>query len=264
MPYNGTTNRQYRGINVFILQMTAILSGYSSNAWASYRQIKKAGGQVRKGEKGTTIVFYDRFKRVKDEDDPTGETYRVVPREFPLLRYYTVFNADQADDWQPDETQATDIASDEVAPAGRVEFILEHSGVGLVHRPGQQPHYLPQLDRIELPPVEQFDHRTAYQHTALHELAHATGHSTRLDRGLDALKSKSGAAYAREELVAEMASMLAGAHLGVGSSPQNSHSYIGSWVALLESKESEIMDAASRAQAACDWIVNVESKKEAA
>lgn len=243
-PVSLSTGRPYRGINVFLLE----LQGYSDPRWGTYKAISELGGQVRKGEKGTRVILWKPARRTV-EDASTGETEQ---RAYLLLRTFTVFNAEQADGLPelPAVEDVSPFTADE-----RAEAIVKGWGgkPGIVHGRSQAA-YSPAKDMVYMPNPEDFVGTDEYYTTLFHELTHATGHESRLNRLEPALFGTDP--YAREELVAELgASMLAGlAGLAVAGGEQSA-AYIASWLKRLKDDPKLIVNAAAQAQKAADMIV---------
>ena len=247
-PKNLVSDKQYRGVNVFLLAFTAWAEGHPSAYWLTFNQIKQRGGTVRKGEKSTMVVFW---KMYETTDRETGE-----PTEVPVLRYYRVFNAGQCDGIEvPDAEPLEPI---EFRPDERADAIVAGylNGPTVEHR-GTKAFYRPASDMVRMPERERFSSSAEYYSTLLHELAHSTGHSKRLNRGLDSELQPFGSPdYGREELVAEMASAFLCAEAGLESVVmENQASYLAGWIQKLRGDSKLIVQAAGAAQRAADWIL---------
>ena len=243
LPVNGTTQRPYQGINVVLLTLEAMVNGYARNSWLTYRQAAALGAQVRAGSTGTRIVFYKRME-FPDKDDPTKPD-RVVP----LLRSFTVFNTDQIDGLPSHLTQPP--APLEWDPLDVAEKVLAESGADIRHG-GNRAFYHPPLDYIVLPPRTSFPSAASYYATATHELSHWSGAPSQLNRDLTGRFKE--AAYAAEELIAEMSSAFLCAQLGIEGELQHA-SYVSSWLRLLRSDKKAVFAAAARAQQAADFVL---------
>jgi antirestriction protein ArdC len=243
-PFNPTTGKHYRGINVLLLGIAprAFISG--DPRWMTYQQAKDQDWQVRKGEKATTIFFY----KTLEIDDPEAEN---GTRAIPLLRSYAVFHASQVDG-----IPAYKAPTIEDAPWQRPEatdIILRNSGAQ-VRIGGGRAFYSPGTDHIQLPPESAFRGPPQWAATALHELAHWTGHKSRLDRDLSGRFGSS--AYAQEELRAELASAFIGATMGLPADIPQHASYIESWIKKLRDDKREIFHAAADAQRIADFALS--------
>lgn len=242
-PVSGTV---YRGINPFLLELTSMERSYSDPRWLTFKQAKTLGGSVRKGERSTLVVFW---KMLRGKDAETGEE-----RTIPLLRHYRVFNVAQCDgiDWPTEpEPEAFD-------PIERCESII----AAMPNRPtighgGDRAFYAPAMDAVQLPPFERFLSAESYYATAFHELAHSTGHASRLNRAELAGVARFGDEdYSREELTAELAAaMLCGVSAISPPTIEQSAAYIASWLRALKADPRMLVSAAGRAQRAADYIL---------
>jgi antirestriction protein ArdC len=239
--HNLVSKKPYSGVNRLILGMAGMQ--YSSDTWATYKQISEAGGNVRKGEKGTHIVF---FKPVtKETQTANGQT---ETESFAVIKSYCVFNASQCDGLElptpasePTEFTAIELAEQRIAKTGA---IVSHGG--------DAAFYMPSADRIQLPNRPTFATPANYYATAFHELIHWSGADHRLNRNLS--KGRFGnPAYAFEELVAELgAAFLCQDHAIDGE--LRHAGYIGSWLKALRDDKTAIFKAAALAQKAADYV----------
>lgn len=245
LPYNPTTGKAYRGGNMVMLWIAAMESGFADSRWMTYRQAQALGAQVRKGAKSVPL----RYVRFPGRDEEADES--VASSTQPRAFHFHVFNAEQIDGLRAPAVKAP------LAPASRnakCEALLRNSGAVIVHG-SASPHYSPGSDRIGLPQVERFVSYEAYLATALHELAHWTGHASRLNRDLS---GKYGSlSYAREELVAETASHIMGVELGIGHDPSQHAAYLAHWIAIAKEEPGYIYKAAAMAEKVCDFL-NIE------
>lgn len=234
-PVNATTGNAYRGGNHLILGMTAMANGYSGQ-WATYKQWQAAGAQVRKGERATQGVKWSPI-----EDKETGER-RLVPFCF------AVFAAEQVDGYEAPARPERD-TPERIADA---EAFFAACGATVRHG-GNRAAYSPTSDYIAMPTLEQFNGAADYYATLAHEHAHWTGHASRLDRDLSGRFGTHQ--YAAEELVAELSAAFTCAALGISPTPRPDHAaYLDSWLAVLMADSSAIFAAASKAQAATDYL----------
>lgn len=249
LPFNAATGRSYSGINILILWGALFETGYSAQGWLTFRQALGLGGHVRKGERGTTVVYADRFipQAEKARAQDAGEEARGIP----FLKRFTVFNIAQCEglDLAPIETPPP-LPERDIIPLG--EAVIAASGVEFKIG-GSKAFYAPEPDLVQVPPQPAFFEPVNYYRTCLHELTHATGHAKRLNRAiLNAFGSKD---YAREELVAEMGSAFLCAALGIEPTVRHAD-YIGSWLAVLRDDNRAIVRAASQASKAADWLLD--------
>jgi antirestriction protein ArdC len=255
-PRSMSTGRLYRGVNVFLLGMTAADEGYRSPFWGTYRQISDLGGQVRKGESSTLVVFWKQAQTER-RDLQTGE---LAIKSVPVLRYYRVFNAAQSDRL-PDRFYP---APGKHALISQPQAVLDGylvDGPKLVHLAGDRADYHPATDTIRLPLRAQFQSAEGYYGTAFHEAGHSTGHPERLNRpGIAAFDHFGSGQYAKEELVAQMTSSMLCAETGVDTPDvfDQSASYIAGWLHALDDDKRLVITAAAQAQRASDLIAEPE------
>lgn len=254
-PQNALTQSDYHGVNVLMLWAEAYLRGFSTGWWGTYRQWQEAGGQVRRHEKASTIVF---FKRLDDEDEDQGEEERKGEgrRARIVARASRVFNAEQVEGWVAPTRPYPFGSSAEVIMA--VAALANSSGAAIRHG-GNVACYRIDEDRIDLPPVEAFvgtptsSPTQAYAATLLHELVHWTGALHRLDRGFGEGFNKEK--LAAEELVAEIGAAYLCADLGVSNQPRPDHAaYVAHWLKLLRDDRRAIFAASRLAERAATYL----------
>jgi antirestriction protein ArdC len=249
MPKNAATGRGYSGINVLILWGAVVQHGFPTQSWLTFRQALSLGGNVRKRERGTTVVYADRF--VPDNERRRSRETGDEAIAIPFLKRFTVFNAAQCDGL-PDDFVAVPSPVPEGLIIPEVEGLIRASGADL-RLGGDKAFYAPAHDYIQLPRPESYFEPINWHRTALHELGHWTGHASRLARDLSgALGSKS---YSREELSAEMTSAFCCATLGIVPTVRHAD-YIGSWLEVLREDNRAIVRAASQASKAADYLLN--------
>ncbi|QJU57390.1 DUF1738 domain-containing protein [Sphingomonas sp. AP4-R1] len=248
MPHNAGTGRRYSGINILILWAAAIERGFSSQRWLTYAQAQAVGGNVRRGEQGTTVCYADRFTP-KDERLRAREEERDA-RQIAFLKRFTLFHIDQCDGLPEAMTAAPEPLSEgDIIPS--VGTLIAQSGAA-VRIGGPEAFYSPGADIVAVPPMSAFHEPINWYRTVLHELGHWTGHRSRLDR--DQRDTFGKADYAREELVAEMASAFTCASLSTRPTVRHAD-YIGSWLTVLREDEKAIFRAASAASKAADYLL---------
>lgn len=246
-----STGVPYRGINVLTLWVAAMSKGYSSPHWLTFKQAIALGGCVRKGEKGSTVVYANKID-VADDRAEAGEDDK---RSVAFLKRYTAFNAQQIDGIEakypapapmitttnPDERDA------------ELDALVKRVSIEIIHE-GAQPYYRPSADHIVMPEFRHFHTGDDYYSTLAHELTHATGHNSRLSR--PTLYSSERADRAREELVAELGAAFVSAAIGIKLHDREDHaSYLASWLQALRNDKRAIFTAATQAQAASDWLL---------
>jgi antirestriction protein ArdC len=243
-PRNLASGHQYRGINILILSMEANAKGYASNQWLTFKQALEQGAHVRKGERSTTIVFYQ--LRTVEADSDEG----IVEKSLPFLKTFSVFNRDQVEGLPSPQSEVS-TAYKPFVPSEQAEQILSRSEAVIRHQ-GFRAFYSPSKDWIYLPQKQAFTDEGAYYATALHELTHWTSHPMRLDRKLG--KRFGDASYAMEELVAEMGSAYLSTHCHLDGQLQHA-SYIASWLDVLHRDKKALFIAAGKAQQAADFLL---------
>jgi len=246
-PYNATTGRPYNGVNIWMLAGEQMAAGYSSPAWATFKQWKAAGGSVIKGNKGTEVVFFKPIE--KKERDAAG---KEVKRKFFTLKSFYVFNRDQVEG--ADKLAAPVLPeTPDFEPCEYAETIVERAGASVQHG-GNRACYIPAFDQIKMPPREAFKSGEGYYSTLLHELTHWTGHKSRLDR-LDGIRGFGGADYAFEELIAEIGAAYLCAEAGVSVEPRPDHAaYLASWKRKITDDPRAIFRAAKLAEKAAAYV----------
>jgi len=259
IPFNPTSERAYRGGNAIHLMATGLQRGYEDPRWVTHKQASDNGWQVRLGEKGTQIEYWE-VKSASDKTQPGGTEQGNTDTEKSrfIHRVYTVFNAQQIERIPPHTPKLS--TPFEAGQAG--EQILKNSGANIAHDQADRAFYSRSQDSIHLPPKDAFKDAAAYYGTALHELAHWTGHPSRLDRSTLTESYRFGDAnYAKEELRAELASVFLAAQRGIPHNPEQHAAYVGSWGAALKRDKNEIFRAAHDASAATDFLLTLERER---
>jgi antirestriction protein ArdC len=248
MPTNAATQRRYSGVNVLILWGAVIDRGFAGQSWLTFRQALAHGGNVRKGEHGTTVVYADRF--TPDEERRRAERDGDEPFVIPFLKRFTVFNTDQCENLQAALTTVPAPVPDGLI-LPRADALIAASGADF-RIGGERAFYSPSHDFIQVPRPEAYFEPINWHRTALHELGHWCGHPSRLGRDLSG--GFGSALYAREELVAEMTSAFVCASLGIVPTVRHAD-YIGSWLEVLRADDRAIVRAASAASKAADYLL---------
>ena len=218
--------------------------------YATFAQIQKEGGKVRKGEKSSMIVFW---KFLEQEDEETHEKKQV-----PFLRYFNVFHIDQCEGLKPKYTKMLEQTAQPNKMADEIiSDYIQRSGVKLIHQEGDRAFYKPSTDTVTLPLMTQFAETAEYYSTAFHELAHSTGHQSRLDR-LSKTAFFGSEAYSKEELIAELGASALVSHCGLetSSSFRNNAAYIQNWLHALRNDKRLIVSASGKAEKAVGLILN--------
>lgn len=266
-----SSGKLYRGVNQLLLSIVSDERKYVAPYWMTYRQAEELGGNVRKGEKGTTVVYW-KMLRVSAKDAETGEAgTRVVP----MLRSFTVFNVAQVEalpdhvraQYSAPERKESTVAPDEASERADAVILgyVGKASIGLEHGYGGA-YYVPKLDMVRMPDRSAFVSAPHYTATLAHEVIHATGHPTRLDRlkVTGAIAAFGSVEYSREELVAELgASMLAGI-LGF-STPDvetNRDAYIQGWAKYLRNDPRALVVASGKAQDAANLVLGADDDRD--
>lgn len=248
LPNNAATGRRYSGINVLILWGAVIEGGYATQSWLTFRQAKALGATVRKGERGTTVVYASRFVPGEERGQPAAKP--DGSRGIPFLKRFTVFNAEQCEGL-PEDIGVPVAPPDLELILPQADRLIEASGLDF-RIGGARAYYDPLHDYVQVPPPQAYFEPINWHRTAFHELAHSAGHHSRLKRDLTgAFGTKK---YAQEELVAEIAAAYVCAALGIVPTVRHAD-YIGSWLELLRADDRAIVRAASAASKAADYLL---------
>lgn len=242
MPHNASSGRAYNGINVLLLWSAAQSKGYTTQGWMTYKQAESLGGQVRKGEKATGIVFWNFFK--KEEEDKNGKK-KIV--KIPYLKEYKVFNVDQIDGlektFKPEPLEMPKGGFIEVYKALEVNYSIK----------GNRAYFTPSADTITLPNHKQFKTRDDFEATAAHELVHWTGHADRLTRDFSGRFGDES--YAFEELIAEMGSAFLCGTFGLPIEKLQHTEYVIGWLKVLKNDKYAIFTASTAAKTAAEYVL---------
>ena len=257
LPVNALTGKAYRGCNIMLLLSTP----FKSRGWLTFKQVSSIGGKVKRGSKASDIFFFTSIE-VEKEDAKTGEKVKV---DVPFLKNFKVFNLEQIElpedapiKYHPENMDKTPIDDNPVFD--ECEQLLN---LAVWYEDDTKAFYIPSRDEIHLPNRRAFSTLSGFWGTAMHELSHWTGHESRLNR--DMCHSFGSQKYAREELIAEVSSWLLAVTLGTPHEPQNSASYLASWVRDFKDKPRELYTAISQAQKVVDYLLEtagIEPKTE--
>ncbi|MDR3709673.1 MAG: zincin-like metallopeptidase domain-containing protein [Capsulimonadaceae bacterium] len=246
---NAVSEKPYRGINSLLLGM----AGYDDHRWLTFKQAHDLNGQVRRGEKGTAIVFWQFIEHEGDDDEQK--------RSIPLARAYTVFNVQQCERLVVSEGgKLPDLepisASMDASALEAARNLLEGYPDAPKVLPCSHAAYAPARDVVLMPSASAFNSKAGYTATLAHELVHSTGHNKRLNRpGVVGLIQFASQDYSFEELLGELGACFLCAEIGVANDIQNSASYIEGWRQRLSTDSRLIVRAASQAQKAADWVL---------
>jgi antirestriction protein ArdC len=236
----------YKGINVLMLWAEAELRGYSCPIWMTYKQAQELSGQVRKGEKGSLVVYADKITRPEGEGDETA-------REIHFMKGYTVFNCEQIDGLPAHFYAKAAPRGEPLQRIANAESFVTATRANVVHG-GSRACYVFSTDNLHMPCLDCFRDAESYYATLLHELTHWTKHETRLNREFGR-KRWGDEGYAAEELVAELGAAFLCADLGITPEPREDHAaYLASWLTVLKNDKRAIFTAAAYAQKAADFL----------
>ena len=248
----------YSGINILSLWSSATFQGFSSPTWMTFKQAKELEASVRKGEKGSLVVYANKIIRTEENED--GDE---VERAIPYLKGYTVFNVEQIDGLPERFYEKPAPRFDAVQRIEHAEAFFQQTGADIRHG-GNRAYYAVHPDYVKMPHFEVFRDTESYYATLAHEITHWTRHPSRLDRDLGR-KKWGDEGYAREELVAELGAAFLSADLEITLTARDDHaSYIASWLEVLKNDKRAIFQAAAYAQRAVDFLHGLKEPEEMA
>ncbi len=254
--FNGTP---YNGINVLMLWAAAVERGFAAPIWMTFKQAQELGAHVRKGEKGSLVVYANTISRTEIDAD-TGEEEE---RDIPFMKGYTAFNVEQIEDLPSHYYAVAEPQLDPVERIERAERFFAATRADIRHG-GNQAYYAVSSDYVQMPPFEAFRDAESYYATLAHEVTHWTRHPSRLERDFGR-KRWGDEGYAAEELVAELGSAFLAADLELTPEPREDHAaYIGSWLKVLKNDKRAIFTAAAHAQRAVDLLHSLQPESEQA
>lgn len=256
---NAVSGRPYRGINTLVLSLTSMVAGYLDPRWLTLKNANQLGGRVRKGQKGTPIVFWKFIS--KEEGHEGGEEQPANGEDenrkvFPFARRYTVFNVEQCDGLELEALELDGLEGFEIDETETNEQAEKILALPNLQHGGDRACYLPSADKIFMPPRSAFTTLNHYYSTGYHEITHWTKHPSRLDRDFDRRFKVPKEAKAMEELVAELGAAFLGGHTGVPFEDMQHPEYIGSWLQSLKNDNKAIFTAAAKAQTATDFVLD--------
>ena len=265
-PMNGKTQKNYKGLNAFYLYVIAAMKGYRDPRWLTFNQVKELGGNVRNGEKSSEVFFWTWYDK-KTKKPFEAKTLEGMSEEEkleykkenvrPVIKFYQVFNGQQCENIPEYEVvQTPTMAEEERARQNDlIETVIANSEAPIQYNGGNRAYYSPMSDSIHLPEIKDFKTMQDYYATALHEIAHSTGHESRLNRSLKGMFGSPD--YAREELRAELASVFMQTELGIsveGKHFENHGAYLASWLKAVKDNPKEFYSAASDAEKIADYV----------
>lgn len=251
LPYNFATDTPYNGINILVLWAACCESGFTSNAWLTFKQAEALGGKVIKGSKSVRCVFYKTIEIDNENSDDDSK------KTIPILKSFNLFNLDQIEGLEaPESVVSSPLKHDEVIN----DFIQfgdrysAHENMQITYS-GQSAFYRPTADEIVMPDINRFESSSAFASTLAHEIAHSTAHKKRLNRDKNLFKT-SRQNYAFEELVAEITSAFICADSGLSGEHINHASYLKFWLESLKNDKTYIFKAAAAASKAYQFMID--------
>ncbi|MDP8189055.1 zincin-like metallopeptidase domain-containing protein [Pasteurella skyensis] len=272
LPRNAISGRLYSGVNILLLWIATAEKGYQQCKWITAIAANKLGGYVRKGEKATVVVNYCPMEREKCDDDGNpilDEDGNPTMEHFAILKRYPLFNIEQCEGLPSNIYDTIKDKSPKDPSISQYEIfedirkIIDGISLNVKIIPSTRAFYRPSEDKVFMPEMKQFISEQNFYSTLLHEMTHATGHKSRLNReGITSEKAKFGnKIYAFEELVAEMGGAFLCAHLGFNQVPQSA-AYIQSWIEVLKNDKRAIMRASGLARNACEYMLETLNVQE--
>jgi antirestriction protein ArdC len=229
---------------------------YNSPYWLTFKQAQDKGGNVKKGQKSTPVIFWKWLDK-NDSDNETSTSGKI-----PMLRYYSVFNIEQTEGIEAPEPIETHNLFDPITNADKI--VADMPQKPDIKYGGNRAYYTVNLDYIQLPYQHTFHSPEEYYSTLFHELGHATGHANRLARKSILEPSYFGShEYSKEELISECCSAFVSGHCGIEQKTlENSAAYIAGWLKALKNDKTLLIHAAAQAQKAADYILNISHQKD--
>ena len=242
--------KPYQGVNILLLWGSALEQGFTCPIWMTFKQAQELGAHVRKGEKGSLVVYADTFRKT-ETDEETGED---VEKTIPFMKAYTVFNCEQIEGLPAHYTaQPEQPAIAEEARNQALERFFANTGA-IIRHGGDRAFYSISSDHVQMPPFPAFKDAESFYGTLGHEMVHWTKAPSRLDRDFGR-KQWGDEGYAKEELVAELGAAFLCADLGITPEVREDHAaYIASWLKALQGDKRFIFTAAAHAQRAVDHL----------
>jgi antirestriction protein ArdC len=246
----------YKGINVLSLWESALSQHFTAPIWMTFNQAKERGATVRKGSRGTLVVYADRLTRTE-----TFENGAECERDIYFMKGYTVFNVEQIEGLPPHFYATATATLDPVQRIEAADRFFANTGADIRHG-GNHAYYAVQSDHVQVPPFESFRDAESYCSTLAHEMTHWTKHPDRLDRDFGR-KTFGDEGYAREELVAEIGAAFLCCDLGITPEPRDDHAaYLDHWLKVLKDDKRAIFRAAAHAQRAVDYLHGIQPASE--
>jgi antirestriction protein ArdC len=238
----------YRGINVLSLWESALSQKFTVPIWMTFKQAKELQADIKKGSKGTSVVYADRITKME-----TGEDGQETEHRIPFLKGYTVFNVEQIEGLPPHYYAPAVSPGNPVQRMEVADRFFTQTEADIQHG-GDHAYYSPSSDHVQMPPLAAFRDAESYYSTLAHEITHWTKATPRLDRDFGR-KTFGDEGYAREELVAEIGAAFLCCDLSITPEPREDHAaYLSHWLQVLRADKRAIFRAAAHAQRAVDFL----------
>lgn len=268
-PINNATAKEYRGVNIFLLNSCAVCNGYESNEWLSFKQAQDKGGNVRQGEKSTETIYWiisfkyiptGKYYRNKKELEKDGLTENMKGvQKFFTPKIWRVFNIAQCDNIKPIRKLVAPKKTKTISPIKRAEQVYDnYKNKPTLKHGGNQAYYRPSTHHVQMPVMDSFLSSDDYYHVLFHELIHSTGHESCLNRKTLVESHGFGSVnYSKEELVAEIGAEFLSSIIGLNpkSDKKNSQAYINGWIKELKDKPKMVLQASQQSTKAVEYIL---------
>jgi antirestriction protein ArdC len=250
-PYNFKSKKSYRGFNILNLSVLAGVNGYTHNAWLTFKQAKSMGYSIKKGEKSSYVVYYNRVakKEITEKDGVEEEETKY----FSILKCFPVFNIEQT----TAEIEAIEKVGKDLVIDTECEKVInsykEREKIAIEIKPCDSAFYSPSQDYIQVPELAQYKKVEEFYSTLFHEIAHSTGHEKRLNRDMSGRFGSDN--YSKEELVAEITATILCQENGFTNTYENSSAYLKSWLNKVDNGAREFVVACNKAYRAVDFVL---------
>lgn len=259
IPKNIKTRNRYRGVNRFLLNYQMVINEYKSPYFGTFKQIQEEGGKIKKGEKGFIVIAYNKIE--KEEENKKGEKEL---KKYSFVKYYKVFNIEQTEGLDIEKFNDVPNSFSAKALDKNISLWQRLQKIPEIKWGGNKASYHFLLDQIKMPNIYQFITEEEYYFTLLHEITHSTGHSSRLNRdGFSKINEFGSYEYSKEELIAEIGACFLCSELNIKAedSYENSKAYIQGWIKVLKNDSKMLIQAASKAEEVCDYLLAEEVNK---
>ncbi len=269
--YNGYKKREYQGINQLLLSWDMQVMEYTSPVWLSFKQVQQLGGSIKKGAKSSMVIFNKKITAQNNDKDEEKEDKKDdlevfdeseqeeknkkndKPKTFFMMRYYRVFNLDDVEGI--DKSKYVNLANTKEEKPENIVKGMQNDGLNIQYT-GVQPCYIPSLDTVQIPDIGNFKSSEDYYSSLFHEIAHSTGHESRLKRaGVSKIDTGGKHQYSYEELVAEIGAAFLMAETGLRINYENTSAYVKGWNKFIKENKKAIFQASAEARKAVQYVV---------